>query len=449
MPWVYWMTFGLAAIGIGCSSPTIGKEAGGDGGDDDLKDGDETLLRWPQDSLRLPGASAPDLALTAGGTMLIAYLESGRVRLAVDPIDGAGVLDLGPGASLPPRLVVSDQTEQAVVLWSPVDTSLYGAWIDQGELDGSPFELVSQQGRWALEWKPSRGLKGIWTAAGPVVLTLAACPEVEIYDPSGELVERQFPSSDWFAFAVPRPEAGALPVPPEAQALFGVEHGVFLGFGETASLLDLDGSSAGAEGPSVLAVSNLRHEPVGGGPPGMWWAVARRGAGAGWFSPGLSGVAAMPGEAAGFAWLQVHPLGPDQAVLTWCQASGGLVFDVFMTRLERDADGTPSPDSDAINVSQTYGLTEHSEFPIVLPAGGGRLWVTWRESYFGPRVALYDAGLSRLAIAAPEEEYNLNGSAPMGAAVDAQGALWLAAQVEGQAGQPEVRLWRIEHPSVR
>ncbi len=433
----------------GCTEPVIDGGGWGDGGGrDDPGDG----LQWPDASAIILAAGSPDLARASGGTLLLITSEAGRVMLRSDPqqAEPAAPVDLGPGGGLP-RIAVDPGSEQAAVVWIRDGYTLMTAWIDQGEPDGAAFELISAEDRRGKEWSPSRGHSLRWFADGPVLTMISALPQVEVYGPGGDVVERQDPRSDWFAIAVPRPETGTLPQPPESMRLFTRPASVWLGHAEWPTALDLAGTSAAIDGPALLAVSNMQQFIDGEG-PFMSYMVGRRSTIGGfpyeWVYNDQSGdTVRLPGVEGGVSWIQGHPLDDGAALLSWCAPSGGMVFDVFVTTMTVADDGTPSLGDQAINVSQTLGLTDHSEAPLVLSAGGGRFWIAWRETSFGPRVALYEADLTRVGIAAPDNELNVSSTAPLGAAVNPDdGALWLAAQVAPVEGEPEVRLWRIEQP---
>ena len=87
----------------------------------------------------------------------------------------------------------------------------------------------------------------------------------------------------------------------------------------------------------------------------------------------------------------------------------------------------------------------------MLPAGDGRIWISWRERNFGPRVALYDSDLKRIAITAPAQELNTWASQPVVAAVDSHHTLYVAAVVSPISVKDghEVWLWRFEVPTLQ
>ena len=127
-------------------------------------------------------------------------------------------------------------------------------------------------------------------------------------------------------------------------------------------------------------------------------------------------------------WIQVHPLADNQWILTWAVLPPGtMVFDVMMAKVTLNAEEEPEWASPVINVSSTAGQTDNSDYPIILPVADGEFWVCWRESTFGPRVALYTSQMERISIAAPDNELSLDMGQPISAITDSEGDLHLAA----------------------
>ena len=80
-----------------------------------------------------------------------------------------------------------------------------------------------------------------------------------------------------------------------------------------------------------------------------------------------------------------------------------MLYEVitFLAGFELGEDGSPVLTTGSQNLSMTTGATDSSDFPIVAPVGDGRFWVAWRETTYGPRVALMSADLRILALNAP------------------------------------------------
>ncbi len=442
-----WLLLGfMSAFGAGCSEAPAG---GNDGGEGDDGNGATEALSWPAEELAaFEGGRAPDVSVTAGGVVLLALEREGRSEVIVDPGGQAVVVDLGEGEG--GRITASPNDEEAVVLFQRYDATLGGdvtfcAWLNDGELQAPPFELIDDQEEWGLS-RTERGISLYWTGAGPAAFLHSHLREI-----SGAV--EQDSRADFILLPVPRPEAGPVGLPSLGMRLATHPSYHRISHGESPTIFDLtDHPLSTPEKPMVLAAKS-RAENLSEGEdfePALQWILAMTMPGndshwGNWFGPVDDGTSPMPFES-NTSWIEIHRLEPRKGVVTWHAPSGGMVFDVFMTSLLIDDDGVPELGEDYINVSQTYGMTDHSEHPVVRGTGDGRAWVTWRESTFGPRVSLYDEDLNRLGAAAPDVDLRQSGSAPMGAALLPGGDLVVAAQVSPKDSSPEVRVWRIELP---
>ena len=147
------------------------------------------------------------------------------------------------------------------------------------------------------------------------------------------------------------------------------------------------------------------------------------------------------------AWIQLWPLGPDRYAMTWGGTPTSLVFDVFVTGVTLDANHAPTLDSTYVNVSATSGVTQNSDHAIVRPTGDGRAWLAWRETDYGPRVALLSQDLQPTLILSPSVNFPCSSDSSIGARVDAEGTLHLVAGTRANEGTGrQVRYWKIPLP---
>ncbi len=434
-----------------------GKDKGG---------GEPAKLQWPEARLVVPGATTPALAI-AGGTVLLAYSRADlELVLRAGPVDGAEVVLStrdAPGARVtrfaPPKIAADPDGRQAVVLWSFGEADLRTAWWRDGTVEAPDTSIIDFSGLPLLGWMPARNLSVAWSPTGPMAVVDSIEPSIQIMNPDGSLGPSQKARDVVYAFPIPGPSEPPLPWPDASVELADYPGGYYMGYGECPSIVPLAARAEWGPGPAALVVAPFQKwvvEDAGTRPLGPAWAIARRVPGSAdrngrWLQPVARGNLDLP-DPQSKAWMQVHPLGADSGILTYCRPDGGTaVYDIFMQRYVLGDDDVPVVQGQAVNVSQTYGLTDHSEYPVVLPAGDGRFWFAWRESEFGPRVALYDALLNRVGIAAPDVELHQGESEAVAAAVDAAGALHLAAVVYPQSnrrqqGDPEVRYWVLDRP---
>lgn len=478
IPRLEWAT-GLVLLAVACggghlSPPGDALEDGSDGmaydhSRDPGKDkggGDPARLQWPEARLVVPGARTPALAI-AGGTVLLAYTRADQeLVLRAGPVDGSEVVLSTrdePGAGVtryaPPRIAADPGARQAVVLWSFGEADLRTAWWRDGALEAPDTSIIDLRGLPLLAWEPARSLSVAWSSSGPLAVIDSIEPSVQVMNPDGTLGPSQKARDVVYAFPIPEPSDPPLPWPDATVELADYPGGYYMGYGESPTIVPLAMRAEWGPGPAALVVAPFQKwavEGTGTRPLGPAWAVARLVPGSAgregcWLQPVARGNMDLP-DPEGKAWIQIHPLGPDHGVLTYCRPEGDTaVYDIFMQRYVLGTDGVPAVEGGFVNVSETFGWTDHSEYPVVLPAGDGRFWVAWRESEFGPRVALHDAQLNRVGIAAPEVELHQDPSDAVAAAVDATGALHLAAVVFPRSsqigdGDPEVRYWVIERP---
>ncbi len=402
-----WALCALFALSTACGEPATddgGDDGGGDGGDD-------ATLSWPEaPTAVVSGAAAPALAVTAEGTVVLAYVNDGQVWVEVDP-PAATPVAVGDSVSDRTQLTAagSPSGDQALVVWT------YGrhVWIDGG--------TVGTAGRLVDSWDVADRVRLSWTGERPLLAmeTGAAGQVLVVGDPTAAMA--------------PAPQAG--------DTLIAVRSG-FRYHQESLAAVDLGEDQ-------VLAFSPWGVTSDGDYGTDASWASGQcpTDSAPGWCQPQQSGTFALPGpDNQNRTWIQAHQLGAGSLALTWAATPGGtMVFDVFLARLTFDATEGPALGATNVNVSDTPGTTDNSDHPFVLPAGDGRLWVAWREQAFGPRVALYDSELNRLALVAPDRDPNLNLTQAIAAAVGPDGSLHLAGAVT-TGDTNEVHYWRLAGP---
>jgi hypothetical protein len=432
------------------------------------KGGEPQKLTWPAERLVVTGAHAPALAI-AGGTVLLAYArEDGKMVLRAGAETGAEVLlstrTNEEGATLSsrsfPKIAGDPSSRHAVVLWSWGEADLRMAWWKDDVLEITDASPINLAGLTIYSWLPARNLNLAWTDGGPLAALQSNEPAVQLQNPDGTWAQPQLGRDVWYALKVPRATDAPVLWPDATVELFNYAGGMYLGFGEAPSLVPLASRPEWGTGPAALVAPSFMATKTEGDITrflGMNWAIARQVPGSAarngsWLEPVTKGHMEVVPDPEYKSWIQLHPLGPDNGILTYCRPDGGTaVYDVFAQRYVLSAEGVPSVEGEAINVSETFGGTDGSEYPVVLPTGDGRWWIAWRESEFGPRVALYDALMNRVGIATPDVDLHQNEAESVAAAVDANGALHLAAVVnpsrtQGNQGLNEVRYWVLERP---
>jgi len=407
---------GGGATDAGGTGGAGGSVAGGSGGTGGTEQ--PPAHSWPEPRLKIPGATKPAVAVTPGGTVLLAYSLDQKLWLQRDPEHSSSreMLEDQVGDGIDIRAVTDPTSEHAFL----IDGNLRAWWIDSVTTEHAGFQVSS--------WWNATSLSISWTSGRPVVA-----------------MRSNHDNTEYWVHAWQAPPGGgaALPTPDEA-TLLGTELFAAQLYDEAPSFVALTGDT----GVVVFSQPGYTSQnPYGR--YARWMSVGRdpsRAADDGaYYLPGAAGMLELPvPQSENASWVAIHPVG-GAAVLTWhmvpecaCQ-----VNDIYMQRLAFDANGVPSLEGGAVNVSGTSGQTDESDPPIVRAASAGKIWVAWRESAFGPRVALYDASLQREWVGAPAVDARCDLTQPLSAVADSSGALWVAA-VMRPADDPEVWLWRIE-----
>ncbi|GEM_PF-2443649 len=448
-----------SALLLGLHGCFLGSDSKGSGGDVSYWGETDVLvpgaqgISWPGDALVVEGAMKPAVAVTGSGRVVLSYVKEGTLwmgEVKEGSLASDALLSLGSASDRhAPRMAAEPNGQRVFVAWvRGGDDGLMGAWWKNGELEAEPALLVDRLTSKYQEWSPAREHSVVWTSEWPVVFALGAAGDVWL-EGTGQV---QTANSSWYAFAPPGPGKGPLPAPQETQQLFFVDRGIWLGHGEAPRLLDLQSAPDSDTLDYLFAVSNLAAEDGEGYGRSAAWALAwRERAGeidaGGFYWRGETGTLPLPDIDSNAMWIQIHDDGEGDALLSWCKSAGkGMVYDIFVAPLLLLNAQSPALGEPVLNISNTPGLTDHSEHPVILPAGRGALWVAWRESFFGPRVSAYQTkDLTRIASASAPNEWHLSDADPIAAAVDTDGALLLAATfMDPYVGQPTIRLWRFD-----
>ena len=415
-------------LGAGCSHGTatssdpdaavvIGVDAGASA--DTAVKPTPTTLAWPAASATIAGATTPALALV-GGKQVLTFTRNYKLLVLADAVAGGMPLEVGAGSDTYDVRAAAPAASsgESIVLWSQ---GLH-SYLSNGVPNGAGISLINADitndiAHLGVTWSGARPI-----AALQVMFNLGA-------------------RTSFFALAL-GPQGSA---PPAAVLLSAPSATVLQGFGESPSVLDLQ------DGRALLFAPTGEVAPNGYGTLARWYLVGPDPAGgaSAFLLQQSTGQLQLPGDVLkNRDWIQVHDLGAGKAAFTWAQTSpSNAVYDVFLSTLTVAADGTPALGATFVNVSNTTGQVDNSDFPVVRSTGDGRLWITWREAKFGPRVALYDAQLKRIGIIAPDVELNCDSSQSISAVVDSTGALHMAAVVRPDTLTPEVRTWIIARPS--
>ncbi|MBW2703273.1 MAG: hypothetical protein JRF33_20830 [Deltaproteobacteria bacterium] len=401
----------FALLVCACSNAVGLSDGGEDAGTQDGGDADGgTGLSWPEASASFAGHQ-PALAIHPDGRILLAYESGGQTWLRMNPASSDEPQLLGTGVSEYGDLQAAASPDENVslVVWRYGN----GVWIDGSATDLPAAHLVDS-------FDVASNIRLTWTGTKPLMV-----------------MENRNAVQAWS----PNPDARApIVAPVEADRLLtafdGMRH-----YGEDVSAVELDQQSI------------LAFQPVGEtGPAGSGslasYVIARRDPNQSpYYRPEHSDTLALPdSDELNPRWIQVHDLGELGLLLSWTETSpGSMVYDVMLNRLSLDEGNRPQLNGNPVNLSGTGGQTDNSDFPVVLPTGEGRIWVAWRETSFGPRVALYDPELNREGLIAPDEELDQDGSQPISAVVDADGSLHLVAVVHPDQ-DAQIRYWRITLP---
>ncbi len=428
-----WLIASTAASVMACSSGgqgaptdpgqggTGGGSGGGGGGTGDTGGGGAGPTHvWPEPSLKIPGATKPAVVVSQSGTVLLAYTKDQKLWLQRDPVNGGApeVLEDQAGDGMNVRGAADPSSGQALFL----DANLRGWRIDGATTSPGAYLIDS--------WWSTTSMSASWPGAQPVVV-----------------MRSNHDNTEYWVHAWQPPPAGSAALPaPDVSNLIGTEMYAAQLYDEAPSFLALSADSG-----LVFFSQPAYTTDDPWGRYARWTKVQRdpsRPAGEGaYFLPGDSGTFELPvPPKKNASWVAIHPTEAGNAVLTWHMVPecACAVNDVFIANVTIGSDGVPALQGTGVNVSGTSGQTDESDFPVVRPAGGGKLWVAWRESAFGPRAALYDATLQREWVGAPSTESNCDVTQPLSAVVDASGALWLAAVMRPQHGDPEVWLWVVK-----
>ena len=377
-----------------------------DGGD---ADGGSDLL-WPEASASFAGYQ-PALAIHPDGRILLAYESEGQVWLRMNPAsaDEPQLLGSGVGENSVVQAAASPEENVSLVAWCYG----IGVWIDGSTATLPAAHLVDS-------FDVAADMRLTWTGTKPL-LVMENRNAVQAWSPD--------PDSQ-------NPIAAPVEADRLLTAFDGMRH-----YGEDVSAIELDEQGI------------LAFQPVAeAGPTGYdnlaRYVIARKDpVQSPYFRPERSDTLTLPGsDELNRRWIQVHDLGELGPVLSWTETSPGtMVYDVFLNRMSLDEEDRPRLRGNPVNLSGTGGQTDNSDFPVVLSTGEGRIWVAWRESFFGPRVALFDSELNRLGLIAPDNELNQYNNQPISAVVDAAGSLHLAAVVR-PAQEAQIHYWRIDLP---
>lgn len=375
--------------------------------------------RWPEATRTWAGARAPAVAVTPGGQITVGYGLTATLtyQLELDPATSPPPVELATGLSADTGatvLLAASATDEGVV---GLDTNGTVYWLRDGaeEAESHPvgFPFVT-------------ALHLSFTATRPVAL-----------------LETNFENTAYWLHGFVVPEATAPELAPvSADTLLATRDFRAHYHGEAPSFLELEETATTLTG--LVVPSEALAGPSGYANLGAWSRVRGDLAAGGYLVEEATGTFPLPiPDNRNASWLTLHDLGGGAAALTWHQTpEASQVFDVMLARVAFDASGAPSIDGAALNVSDTAGLTDESDQPLVLPRGDGSFYVAWRESAFGPRVALYDPSFTRQWLIAPDTDLRCRLDDRIAAAVDPDGRLHLVATVMPQ-GTDEVWYWVI------
>lgn len=360
---------------------------------------------WPAPSLTIEDAIDPLLVAAPGGVRTLLYQQGGKLWAMRGPVGGT-----------PFELGQTGGVVEASATASPTDDRVFVAW-------------AGRRGRWLVDGQPEGAVlvlyEGLADLSNIGTGWFAGRPAVNAYTNEVWYGSTRYPPT-MIAFSLPA-DPGALPLPaPRADQLLDPSANPYHHHDEIHRFIDL------GNGTALLFRTTWRQDPndaTGLKRFARWHHLKPK------LNSALTsthylvsvkeGLMELPAWA---AWIQPHALGDGKFALSWGSSDNSLVYDVFVAGLAIAEDGTPSLTTAAVNVSKTTGMTQNSDHALVLPTGDGRLWLAWRETDRGPRVALLDAQTFRvLRIASPPSELFCNMASSMGAVVDGEGTLHLAA----------------------
>lgn len=409
-----WTAAVLMLVLGACPEPGVGPGPAGDAGVDGGaagEDGGTSETVWPEAELVLEGAINPSLAVAPDGTIRMAYQQDDAIWVR-DLAGGAPVrlADKVAGVSNELRMVASPDEDRALVTW----TGRGAVWLSAGTAESDPFILTHGDAD-LFSLSPS------WPAAGPVLTART----VDLWY-GGTQVQGKL-------FAIRLEGRDSVGDPSEAEALEIAAQ--YHHYGERERLLDL--------GDRGLLVLRMHPESDPDDPEAFmirWWRL-RTSQTSRFLEIAATGTFRGPD---GARWIQPWDLGGGRYAMTWCATVSSMVFDVFVSELTVDETGTPSWDGAGTNVSLTTGATDNSDDPRLLPTGDGRFWMPWRETSYGPRVAILGSDLAPTRIYGPPTELEQSSSQQLDAVVDADGSLVLAATFTGDVNR--VRVFRLPLP---
>lgn len=417
----------VVAMGVACgtdpaATPDGGTDAGPgtDGGTDGGDDAGH-VLKWPEPSLVIEGAVDPKLVQGPDGELTLVYLRDNKIWAWRDPGKGEPV-ELGAASthSTDMSAVASPDEDRILVAWSGNS----GVVLTDGVPDGPAFGLY--QGDMSLNT-----VGASWVDGAPVVTAHTSYGGVSL--PAGLL-----------AFRVPFDAIGDFPLPAPAESQFLAKPvNSYRHYDETHRTLDL-GDGRGLvfdthHGANPIDPEYEKHWLV-------WRVVAPDEAATGprrhYLVRKSTGFLEFPHWA---AWVQPTRLPDGRVVLTYGTSENSLVYDVHLVLLDIAEDGTPSLGSTPLNISQTFGQTQNSDHALIHPTGDGRYWIVWRETDVGPLVAILDDKFQPKRIVGPSDALKCDESSSIGAVVDADGTLHLAA-VSGTDDAFYLRLFSFPRP---
>ncbi|MBN2192549.1 MAG: hypothetical protein JW751_07005 [Polyangiaceae bacterium] len=371
---------------------------------------------WPVATRTWSGARAPALTITAGGQVLVGYA-----------LDHAFSVELDPASSPSPVQISTNIGSAGVVRFVPGPT---GDGVTAFDASGHTYFLdgaVLVADAFPIGYPTVGGVSLFGTAARPIAL-----------------VETNYQNAAFWLHAVALPDPGAPDLPPLSDTTLVAQRDFAASmYAEASSFLELAETSDTVTGlvvPSVAVPS-----ASGYATEARWVRVSGGLSTGGYLTREAEGTFSLPIAAdRNASWVGAHDLGGGKYALTWHQIPecACMVFDVMLAQLSVDAGGIPRVTGNAINVSDTPGQTDESDHPLVLPRADGSFYIAWRESAFGPRLALYDESFTRQWIIAPDQDLKVRLDDPIAAVVDDAGRLHLVATVM-PAGTEEVRYWVI------